>query len=1037
MQRHSGPIVRLRPGAACVLCWLLAFAAAWPSPAQPLAFRRFGLNDGLPQSQVSALLEDHRGFLWLGTTFGGVARLSGGSFRPFGAAQGVKVRSVVGLLEAPDGSIWAAGVDSGLSRIRGSQVSNFGAAEGLTTPAVFAIACDAQGRIHAGTRTGLFRENGRGGFEKIPLPEPWTNAPLWGMDRDAKGRIWMATRGGMAARWDGSRVEEFPLPKADQGREFQDLRVDPEGRLHMLMLDALFRLDEAGWTRIPIPGLTGTPKARTVRFGPKGEILVSLTTMGLWIRQADGTSRILTAADGLPRESILSACLDRHGVLWVGSDGGGLAAQALPGLRSIVGAGGTDLGAVMSIVETGPDRFLLVSSNGLYAWEADKGVYRRWGHGDGLASEEGWVGVPDGQGGAWIGTSRGVNRLTRDGRLLPGPKEMDLVTPTVLVIWKERLWAACDRGLYELGLDGRFIARHRPPKEVGQDLVSGAIPRPDGLLVGTRQGLWRFNEGRFERRFQDAPFAELTVNSMVQDSAGAIWLGSGDGLFQQKGRGWNRYGVGLGLPDDNIYFIHEVQPGRMAIGHGKGVTLLENGSSFHLSRNLGLISDETNQGGALTDSRGRLWIGMIGGVNVLDQARGFTFKDTLQPLVTDVRWDGGAVPFPAALEIPPRPRSLDLEFDVASPLVSGTPRFQARLEGVDHDWRTVSGNVLQYLNLGRGTYTFQLRVTNDGIRWAEATPVRLEVRPAWHERWPVRALMGLGLLGLVGGAVAWRLRRLAVEAHRLEEKVAERTEELAERNGSLERAHLQLKRSLEDRMQLVDAVAHDLRSPLTSIMLLVDRLRDESAGRLGVQGVLQSLDQEASRLESIVRSLLNQSRATSIFETINQVPCAPATFFEGVTDVLALKAAAKGLHCEVDLDPASRKVKVLADTTAMQQVLFNLVENALKFTPAPGTVGIRTRVTPDGKWSLDVWDTGRGVDDEAALFIFEPYLQAKGADAATGWGLGLSICKAIVSAHRGRLELVREEGHPGACFRVTLPLAGTPSLVREESVHGP
>jgi len=127
---------------------------------------------------------------------------------------------------------------------------------------------------------------------------------------------------------------------------------------------------------------------------------------------------------------------------------------------------------------------------------------------------------------------------------------------------------------------------------------------------------------------------------------------------------------------------------------------------------------------------------------------------------------------------------------------------------------------------------------------------------------------------------------------------------------------------------------------------------------------------------------------------------------------------------------------VLADTTAMQQVLFNLVENALKFTPAPGTVGIRTRVTPGGSWSLDVWDTGRGVDDEAALFIFEPYLQAKGADAATGWGLGLSICKAIVSVHRGRLELVREEGHAGACFRVTLPLAGTPSLVREESLLG-
>ncbi|MBK8726338.1 MAG: hypothetical protein IPL96_09940 [Holophagaceae bacterium] len=1017
-----------------MLLVLLGLAVASPAQAQPLAFRRFGLNDGLPQSQVSALLEDHRGFIWLGTTFGGVARLSGGTFRPFGAAQGVKVRSVVGLLEAPDGSIWAAGVDSGLSRIRGSQISNFGAAEGLTTPAVFAIAYDAKGCIHAGTRTGLFRENGKGGFEKVPLPEPWSSSPLWGLERDPQGRIWMATRGGQVGRWDGTRVEDFSLPKAEQGREFVELRMDPAGTPHMLMLDALFRLEKTGWTQVPLTGTPGIPKTRNVRFGPKGEVLVCLNTMGLWIRQADGTSRILTADDGLPRESILSAFIDHRGVLWVGSDGGGLVAQALPGLRSIASGNGVDLGAIMSVVETAPNRFLLVSSNGLYAWDEGKGIHRHWTHADGLASDEGWVGIQDGQGGAWIGTSRGLNRLTREGRLLPGPKEMDLVTPSVLVIWKDRLWAACDRGLFELGLDGRFIARHRPPKEVGQDLVSGIIPREDGLMVGTRQGLWMFKDGKFERRHAEAPFSELTVNGLVQDSSGAIWLGSGEGLFQQKGKSWSRYGVGLGLPDDNIYFIHEVQPGRMAIGHGKGVTILESGASFHLSRNLGLISDETNQGGALTDSKGRLWIGMIGGVNILDAASGFSPKDLLQPLVTEVRWDGGSAPFPATLQIPPRPRSLDLEFDVASPLVSGTPKFQARLEGVDPDWRTVSGNVLQYLNLGRGRYTFRLRVTNDGIRWAEAAPVSLDIAPAWHERWPVRLLLALCALGAVGGAVAWRLRRMALEAHRLEEKVAERTQELAERNGSLERAHLQLKRSLEDRMQFVDAVAHDLRSPLTSIMLLVDRLRDEAAGRMGVQGVLQSLDQESARLESIVRSLLNQSKATSLFETINQVPCSPSTFFEGVTDVLALKAASKGLNCEMDLDPASRKAKVLADTTAMQQVLFNLVENALKFTPAPGTVGIRTRVS-DSQWSLDVWDTGRGVDEEAALTIFEPYLQAKGADAMTGWGLGLSICTAIVTAHRGTLELVREN-RQGACFRVTLPLAGKPSLVPEESFHG-
>jgi len=101
-------------------------------------------------------------------------------------------------------------------------------------------------------------------------------------------------------------------------------------------------------------------------------------------------------------------------------------------------------------------------------------------------------------------------------------------------------------------------------------------------------------------------------------------------------------------------------------------------------------------------------------------------------------------------------------------------------------------------------------------------------------------------------------------------------------------------------------------------------------------------------------------------------------------------------------------------------VLFNLIENALKFTEAPGTVGIRSILGED-TWVLEVWDTGRGIDPSLQSGLFQPFRQTRVEDEQKGWGLGLSICKALVEAHSGRIEVVSEVDK-GSTFRVILPL---------------
>lgn len=279
-------------------------------------------------------------------------------------------------------------------------------------------------------------------------------------------------------------------------------------------------------------------------------------------------------------------------------------------------------------------------------------------------------------------------------------------------------------------------------------------------------------------------------------------------------------------------------------------------------------------------------------------------------------------------------------------------------------------------------------------------------------------LLVFAAIALAVGMIRWWLRSLRHREEALEAKVQERTEDLALRNRALERLHHQLQRTLEGRIQLTNTVIHDLRSPLNSILISLERLQGE--GGVDREAALALIGRESRRLEQILAKLLDQSRSEGLAESLHLRLCRPTEILQGLADTFRLRAEARDLGADLDLDPAAGQVWILSDTTALQQVLFNLIENALKFTQPPGIVGIRSRVEPEA-FCLEVWDTGRGIESGKLEAIFQPYRQALEEDATSGWGLGLSICAAMVKAHQGRIELESELGR-GTTFRVVIPL---------------
>ncbi|HJW10080.1 MAG TPA: two-component regulator propeller domain-containing protein [Holophagaceae bacterium] len=1014
------PLLRwLRPCPWILMGLMLLWGCPGFLAAQPLAFRHFVGRDGLPQSQVRVLKEDRHGFLWVGT-YGGVARLGASGFKSFGLAEGLGIGLVRDMLEDREGAIWVAQTDAGLARIRGGRVKRFGAAEGLDESNCYSLELDADGSILVGHANGLHRFDGHA-LRAVELGA-WNNLPILSMARSPEG-LWLSTRGGKLALWDGRKLVEEQLPAAPAASDVLRLRRDGQGRMWALTRPGLFRREQGRWVVFAPQGFPAAPKLLDFEFDGQGDLLVALGEGGLWIQDPQGGHQWITAKDGLPQELIYTAYRDRQGILWVGTDGEGLYAQVLPGLRAFLGQPPLDLGAVLGLAELPGEGLFFGTTRGVFQWREDKGIVAHWGLKEGLPSNEVWSLSEDGGGGLWMGTARGVVRM-KGGRIQPGRALGDARIYQVLR-WKGGTFVGSENGLAELDAAGRLGRHFDLPKEAATNDAYALVEDGDGLLVGTPKGLFRFDGSTITRVHGGTPFAHSQVICLYRD-AQSLWVGTIQGLYRLKDGAWSRISVEEGLPDAQIYFVGDGGQGRIAIGHGKGVTLMEpDGAFHHLNQNIGLTTDETNKGSVLMDHQGRLWFGMVYGACCLDTRIPLRLPDPPVPTVLETLWSKGLANLPSSLELAPRPEFVEFDFELGLPIANIPPVYEVRLDGLSHEWQRVSeGHRVRYGGLRDGQYQFRVRASLDGVHWKEGRAVDLTVRPTWFEHPLGRAAIILVAALLLGAFIQWRTVRLRRDARILEAKVEDRTRSLDERNQELEEAHDQVKELLAAKVAFTRMVVHDLRSPLTTLTLLLDQLSTEATDRgAAPPQSLGLMRQETSRLEDMLRRLLDQARIEAVDQSLHMAPCRPSRILEGMEAALSLKAQNAGLAFTWEAEPMEGEV--VADALAVQQIILNLFSNAMKVTEPGGRVGLRSEGGADA-WVLQVWDTGRGLDSGQVDRLFQPFAQSEAKDLEKGWGLGLSIVKALVDAHGATIQVESELGK-GTRFRITFPWMGSVS----------
>jgi signal transduction histidine kinase/FixJ family two-component response regulator len=274
-----------------------------------------------------------------------------------------------------------------------------------------------------------------------------------------------------------------------------------------------------------------------------------------------------------------------------------------------------------------------------------------------------------------------------------------------------------------------------------------------------------------------------------------------------------------------------------------------------------------------------------------------------------------------------------------------------------------------------------------------------------------------------GGAVVGRLALGWADAERpthpgdlaLAAEVAHRAA-LAVENARLFR---EARAATEARERILAVVAHDLRSPLCAIRfdaeMLLERLRarGETEARMAAR-----IDQAAVRMDGLIEDLLDVARMDGGVLALNPAPVDVDALLADAADMLRPLAAAHELGFE--WLAAGDAPLLRADGARLVQVVSNLVGNAVKFTPAGGTVTLACRAA-DGGVRVSVADTGPGIPPEQVPHVFGAFWQARNADRR-GLGLGLVIARGIVEAHGGRIWVESEPGR-GTTFVFTLPAA--------------
>lgn len=735
-----------------------------------------------------------------------------------------------------------------------------------------------------------------------------------------------------------------------------------------------------------------------------GLIWISTYGKGLFVFNQNLTQSQHFVADKLGESPIASNYLlgiiaDRHDGVWVSSEYGGVShIQVMDkGVERIYpnGEGNMDFSNVVRMVKKMNDGTVMVGTRAgsLYHYSADMSQVLGKSHFD--SNVYGIVQMPNGE--TWIGTR---------GKGIYGAKGLDFKDRNVFCMAsdaKHRMW---------IGTFGKGLSLVYPRKDgygvktffadsVGLNEVRCMVIDKHGVLwCGTSGGLIRIPVDEFVKdasRYKTY-VRDYEIRDVIVDRQGRLWLSaSGDGLVQvEPGDGetepkFHVFNTSNGLVNNLVQSVVDTPDGNLWISTQQGVTAWnarkKSFENYMFSRNP--MGNVYNENSAVCLDDGRVVLGGNYGLTIIQPSRLSHVSG-----LTDVVFT--SYPYSDEITLTYEQRSPNIHFSTLDYSDVRNVKYTYRLEGFDQAWSQPSSTPrAAYQKLPAGKYLLHVKAcTSDGT-WGKESTLVIRIKPPFYlTSWAIMiyVLLVLGVIILVVKFV---------------------------HDKNVLRNRIRLEQELT-RYKLVffTNIAHEFRTPLTLMQGSLEkekRIMKANRWQTELEKTIRVMDKSVQRMLRLIDQLLEFRKMQAGKLKLSLQETDAVMFVKGICRMF--DDAAESKEIAYSFESSEPAHAMFLDQQMIDKVVFNLLSNAFKYTPAKGTISVSLSFTD--VMTIRVADTGVGIPQEKREQLFSRFMQS--SYTGESFGIGLHLTHELVRTHHGEIAYQENEGG-GSVFVVTIPL---------------
>jgi len=753
--------------------------------------KAWSVEDGLPQNSILSLIQTSDGYIWIGTQLG-LVRFDGLTTHIFNRwnTSALKSDKILSLYQDQSGTLWIGTDGGGVSRFKEGKWDFYTTDEGLNHNTVRAIAGDSNGNLWIGTDNGIsLLETQTSSIKNFTVEDGLSGFSVTALTITADGTLWIGTGGSGLNRYKKNKFFPFPPNKSFYGRIINTIFEDSRGILWvgtdngpLTLVQDQFQSDKnlAKLNRYSINSIMedrngaiwfGTDGEGLYSYHPSREKLVSITTQfglpenfiyslmedregNLWMgTYTSGLVRLkqtkiysITTADGLPENKAHTVFYDKNGYLWAGLQRKGLVKVKIEEndtaeVKLYSQANGLPVNRVRALcLDSNNDLWLGLDGAGLVRKKKEE--FQLIADASSLTSKEITTIFQDHSGYLWVGTTRGLNRITLTGsNLLFNKIDDGLHIRTITEDEDKNLLAGTKNGLFIIKNNGL----QKVEKTSSYDILAIHRDREGSLWLGTNgRGFLRLKNGEITRINTDRGIPSNYIFSINEDTGGNLWMSSYQGVFK----------------------VFQSELGNLANEKDRFSSLL---TLECYDEKEGMPSSECVRAGQpsawKTPGKNRtekLFIPTVKGIALfsLENETQSQLKKISPPVIIEkVIADNHSVSDLKSMTIlPPETGIIEFYFAVLNFTSPEKVKILYKLDGFDSQWQVASSQqkrMVFYLNLSPGTYNFKvIACSNTGVWNREGASFKFKIKARFYKQLYFYLLILL-LLGILISGIYW------------------------------------------------------------------------------------------------------------------------------------------------------------------------------------------------------------------------------------------------------------------------------------------